>query len=226
MLQFFRSLLQPAPTSTWDPYRWQRDDRDGIEKIVSGVGLALGLIAGFLVVVLTIAGVSRVSPGSFAYGRSGPLVSWGMVFLSAVILFLTANRWAFIGPGFFCVPGLYKSFGILVFGPDSSSISYHGITRTQAGGVFLFCILVVGLTWRFSRNHPAPTKFLDRLALTFFVLATLKQTVSPFTWPPLPLISGLSALLIAWCVYRWQLAGSNQKDHQGETSTFETPSES
>jgi hypothetical protein len=168
-----------------------------------------------------------VSAGAFAYGRSGPLVSWGMVCLSAVILFLTANRWASLGPGFFCVPGLFRSLGILVFGTNpSSSVPYYRTTRTQAGEVLLFCIIVIVFTWRFARNHPAPTTFIDRIALTFFVLATVKQVVIPYTSPPLPLISGLLVLLIAWCVYRWQLARGNQKDRRGEPSTFETPSES
>jgi hypothetical protein len=49
---------------------------------------------------------------------------------------------------------------------------------------------------------PAPTTFVDRLALTFFVLATLKQVVTAYHWPPLPLISGLAALLIAYWVSR------------------------
>jgi hypothetical protein len=168
-----------------------------------------------------------VSPGSADYVSSEPLVSWGMVCLSAVILFLTANRWASSGPGFFCVTGLYRSLGILVFGTNpSSSVPYYRTTRTQAAAVLLFCIIVVGFTWRFARKHPAPTTFIDRIALTFFVLATVKQVVVPYTSPPLPLISGLFALLIAWCVYRWQLAGSTRKDCREEPSTFETPSES
>jgi hypothetical protein len=218
MLRFARSLLQPAPTSPLDPYRWRNDNRSTGEKAASGARLGFGLVAGFLVLVLAIAGISAVSPGAFAYGHHGPLVSWGMVCLSALILFFTANRWASIGPGFFCVPGLFKSLGVLVFGTNASStIPYHGITRTQAGEILVVCIIVIGATWRFARNHPTPTTFIDRIALTFFVLATLKQMVIPSTWPPWPLLSGLFALLIAWCVYRWEHT-RGRKHHHGSRS--------
>jgi hypothetical protein len=217
MLRFARSLLQPAPTSPLDPYRWRNDNRSTGEKAASGARLGFGLVAGFLVLLLAIGGISAVSAGSFAYGRHGPLVSWSMVCLSAFILFLTANRWASIGPGFFCVPGFFKSLAVLIFGTyPSSSISYHRITRTQAGEILLVCIIVIGSTWRFARNHPAPTTFIDRIALTFFVLATIRQIVMPDTWPPWPLISALCALLIAWCVYRWEHT-RGRKHHHGST---------
>lgn len=214
MLRLARSLLQPAPTSPLDPYRWRNDNRSTGEKVVSGVRIAFGLVAGFLVLVLAIAGILMVSEGAPAYSHYGPLVSWGVVCLSAVILFLTANRWASIGPGFFCVPGLFESLAVLVFGTNaSSSILSRGITRMQAGEILLVCITVISFTWRFAKNHPAPTTFIDRIALTFFVLATLRQMVIPYNWPPLPLISGLSALLIAWCVYRWQHARGLRHRH-------------
>ncbi len=213
MLQFARTLLQPAPTSPLDPYRWRIDSRSTGEKVASGVRIAFGLVAGFLVLVLAIAGISTVSTGT--HGHYGPFVSWGMICLSAVILFLTANRWASIGPGFFCVPGLFKSLGVLVFGTNSaSSIPDHGINRTQAGEILLVCLIVIGFTWRFARNHPAPTTFIDRIALTVFVLATIRQMVVPFTWPPRPLIAALSALFIAWCFYRWEHT-RGRKHHHG-----------
>jgi hypothetical protein len=135
-----------------------------------------------------------------------------MVCVSTVILFLTANQWASTGIGFFCVPAVFKSIAVLLFGTSpSSSLSYSRLTRTQAGELLLVCIMIIALTWRFVGNRPAPTTFTDRIALTVFVLATIKQMVVPYRWPPLPLISGLSALLIAWCVYRWQQAGRPRK---------------
>jgi hypothetical protein len=222
MLPFFRRLLQPSPTFPIDPYRWRHDNRTTGEKVVSGMRLGVGLVAGFLVLVLAIGGISTLPAGAPAYGNYLPFVSWGMVCLATVILFLTANRWASIGIGFFCVPALFKSLAVLAFGTEtSSSIPYHRLTRTQAGEILFVCVIVIALTWRFAGNHPAPTTFLDRIALTFFVLATIKQMIIPYSWPPLPLISGLSALLIAWCVYRWQQAGRSRKHYHGSASTFE-----
>lgn len=174
--------------------------------------MGLGLVAGFLVIVLAFVGISALPAGAPAYGNYGLFVSWGMVCVSTVILFLTANQWASTGIGFFCVPAVFKSIAVLLFGTSpSSSLSYSRLTRTQAGELLLVCIMIIALTWRFVGNRPAPTTFTDRIALTVFVLATIKQMVVPYRWPPLPLISGLSALLIAWCVYRWQQAGRPRK---------------
>jgi|SRR5271165_4260421 len=227
MLRFFRPLLQPAPTFPLDPYRWRHDNRTTGEKVVSGIRLGFGLIAGFLVVVLAFAGISTLPEGAPAYGHCGPLVSWSMVCLSAVILFVTANRWASIGPAFFCVPAPFKTLAVLVFGTNpSSSISNYRLTRTQAAEILFVCIIIIALTWRFARSRPAPTTFIDRIALTFFVLATLKQMAIAYSWPPWRLISGLSALLIAWCVYRWQRGERRGKYHHGSSRTFETLPES
>ncbi len=213
MRPFFRGLLLPAPTFPLDPYRWRRDNRTTGEKVVSGMRLGFGLVAGLLVLAFAFRGISSVAVGAPAYGNYGPFVSWGMVCLSTVILFFTANRWVSIGIGFFCVPAVFKSLAVLVSGTNpSASISYYRLTRTQAGEILLVCITIIALTWRFHGNPPAPTTFIDRIALTLFVLATIKQMVIPYSWPPLPLISGLSALLIAWGVYRWQHAGG-----QGDT---------
>jgi hypothetical protein len=227
MFRFLRRLLQPAPTSPLDPYRWRHDNRTNREKVVSGVRLGVGLVAGFLVLVLAFGGISTLPAGAPAYGRCGPFVSWGMVCLATIILFLTANRWASIGIGFFCMPALFKSLAVVLFGTNPfSSIPYRRLTRIQAGEVLFVCLIVIALIWRFIGSRPAPTTFLDRIALTFFVLATIKQMIIPYNWPPFPLISGLSALLIAWCVYRWQRAGRGQKHHHGSADTLGTLTES
>jgi hypothetical protein len=222
MLRFFHRFLQTSPTLPFDPYRWKRDNRTARAKVVSGIRLAFGLVAGFVVLALAFGGISTLPEGAPAYGSSGPFVSWGMVFLATVILFLTANRWASIGIGFFCVPALFKSVAVLAFGTNpSSSIPYYRLTRMQAAEILFVCVIVIALAWRFARNHPAPTTFLDRIALTFFVLTTIKQMVIPYSWPPAPLISGLAALLVAWCVYRWQQAGRSRKHHHESASTLE-----
>jgi hypothetical protein len=189
--------------------------------------LGFGLVAGFLVLALAFGGISTLPAGAPAYGNYGLFVSWGMVCLSTVILFLTANRWVSIGIGFFSVPAVFKSLAVLAIGTNpSSSISYYRLTRTQAGEILLVCITIIALTWRFHENRPAPTTFIDRIALTLFVLATIKQIVIPYSWPPLPLISGLSALLIAWGVYLWQQARRRRKHYHAGSSTFDRPTES
>jgi hypothetical protein len=214
MFPFLRRLLQPAPTVPFDPYRWRRDNRTTGQKVVSGIRLAAGLLAGFVVLALAFGGILTLPAGAPAYASYGPLVSWGVLVLAAAILFLTADRWASSGFGFFCVPAVLKSLTVLIFGTSPYS-SYHTLTRTQAAELLLVCIIIISLTWRFAGSHPAPTTFIDRIALTFFVLAAIKQAIISYSWPPLVLISGLLALLIAWCAYRWRQAGRRRTHQHG-----------
>ncbi len=211
MFRLFRHLLTPTPTSPFDPYRGRRDNRTTVQKVVSGMRLGGGLVAGFLVVALALGGLSTLPAGAPAYGRYGVLVSWGMLCVGSIIMFWTANRWAPFVPGFFCVPALLKILGMLLVGPNQSSSTSHRITRIEAAELLAVFVIVTALTWRFVGNRPAPTTLLDRLALTFFVLATLKQMAIPYHWPPLPLISALSALLISWSGYRWERNRRSQK---------------
>src|ERR1700675_3240549 len=149
MSGFLRRLLEPAPTTPFDPYRGRHDKRTTGEKVVRGMRLGGGLIGGFLVLALALGVLSPLPAGAPRYGRYGFLVSCGMVCLATVILFLTASRWAPIGSGFFCVPALFKTLGVVLLGTNpSSSIPYYRLTRTQAGEILFFCIVVIALTWR------------------------------------------------------------------------------
>jgi hypothetical protein len=210
MRQFLRSLIEPAPTSVWNPYRSRVDDRTGLEQGVDGFKLAFSLIFGFLVLVMTVAGMGRLSSGSVGANHS-PLVCWTMVCFGAVVIFVTANRWAAGGPAIICVPALWKSFGILLFGSRPlPSNHYDPPTRTAAAVVLLFCVAVLLLTFRFIKDRPTPTTFIDRIALTLFVMMSMKQATVPDTWPPWPVFSGVVALLFAWCVYRWRVASGSE----------------
>lgn len=212
MHRLFVRVLSPAPTLPLDPYKWRRDNRNVSEKVVSGIRLGGGLIAGFLVLALALAGISTLPAGAPAYGRYGALVSWSMVCTSSIIMFWTTNRWAPYVPGFFFLPALFKILWVVLAGPNPHSpISYHRLSRAEAAEIFAVCIAVVVLTWRFVGGRPAFTTLLDRLALTFFVLAAIRQVTISYQWPPLPLLSGLFALLIAWCVYQWKPARKHWK---------------
>jgi hypothetical protein len=225
MYQFFCRLLGTAPTSPFDPFRG-RDNRSVGEKAVSGLRLAGGLVAGFLVLVLAGGGLSTLPTGAPAYGRYGVLASWSMLSVASVIMLLTAHRWASWMAAPFGVAVL-KTIAVLLFGPNPhSSIAANRVTRTEALAILVVSAAVIALIWRFIGAHPAPTTFLDRFALTFFVLTGLKQMTLPHSWPPLPLISGLSALLIAWCAYLWVRTGTRRKQHLESSTTFGTPPES
>ena len=207
MLRIFQHVLEPTRTLPFDPYRWRRDNRSAGEKVASGLRLGFGLVAGFLVLGLAVGGVSTLPADAHAYGRYGIAVSWGMLCTSTVIMFWTTNRWAPYVPAFFLFPAAFKSLSVIVLGPYSHSpIHQYPTSRTEATELFAFCAVVIALTWRFVGGRPAITTLVDRLALTLFVLAAIKQVKTPYRWPPVPLFLGLSALLMAWFASRWKSA--------------------
>jgi hypothetical protein len=203
MDRLLRCLWEPTPTSPFNPYAGRADHRTVSAKVVSGLRLGGGLVAGFLVVALALAGVSSLPAGAPTFGHYALLASWSMLILATILMFWTVNRWVPYVPAFFVFPALFKTLAVILIGPNPhSSISSSTLTRSEATELLIYCVVVIALTWRFVGNRPAPTTFVDRLALTFFVLATLKQVEAPYHWPPFPLISGLAALLIAYWISR------------------------
>jgi hypothetical protein len=202
MYRLLRCLWEPAPTSPFNPYAGRDDRRTVRVKVVSGLRLGGGLVAGFLVVALALAGISSLPAGAPTFGQYALLASWSMLILATIFMFWTVNRWAPYVPAFFLFPALFKTLAVILIGPSPHSSISSKFSRSEATELLVYLVVVIALTWRFVGNRPAPTTFVDRLALTFFVLATLKQVVTAYHWPPLPLISGLAALLIAYWVSR------------------------
>lgn len=222
MLRILRRLTEPTPTLSFDPYRGRREDRTVRQKVLSGVRIAGGLIAGFLVMLLAIGGFSTLPTGAPAWGRYGLLFSWGSLCGAAIIMFCTVNRWAAVAPGFFFGPALLKAFFVFAVGPSplSSNPAYR-MGRREAAELLFLSALVIALTWRFLGKRPAPTTLFDRLALTFAGLAMFDQIVIPYHWPPLPLTSALLALLAAWCMYRLERRRRRRKHIRHDSDCFE-----
>jgi hypothetical protein len=198
--QFLNQMGKPTPTSPFNPHAG-RDDRSVSAQVASGLRLGLGLVCGIAIVVLAGAGISTLPTGAPAFGRYGVPASVGMLTAATIVMFWTVNRWAPYVPGFFFFPAIPKCLAIILIGPDPhSSIPSNTISRTEAMELLAYSLVVIGLTWRFVGKRPAPTSFVDRVALTFFVLATLRQVFTIYHWPPLLLISGLMALLLAWLI--------------------------
>jgi hypothetical protein len=80
------------------------DDRTLSAIVVSGLRLGGGLVAGFLVVALALAGVSSLPAGAPAFGQYALLASWGMLALATIVMFWTADRWAPYVPAFLRFP--------------------------------------------------------------------------------------------------------------------------
>jgi hypothetical protein len=94
--------------------------------------------------------------------------------------------------------------------------------RVEAAQLLSYCAVVVFLTWRFWRDRPAMTTFLDRCALNVFVIATLEQVLVSYHFPPIPLLSGVAALFVAWVAYHLQRAKHRHKHHPHSVGALET----
>ncbi len=211
MNAWFRRMLEPANTLPTDSFRW-RDRRSKSQQVANGIRIAGGLIVGFLVMVALLGGLSRLSEHQSDQSTGSIFVSSAALVVAALTMIWTANRWAPFVAGFFFGPAVLKLLGILIVG-DDSYYSAHSITRTTVAEFLAYALVVVGLTSRFIGKRPAQTTLLDRLALTFFVFATFKQVVNPYHFPPWPLLSGITALFVAWCGYRVARAKRSHYTH-------------
>jgi len=144
--------------------------------------LSGGLVAGFLVVGAGVRGLYTPTAGR---SRLWPL--WALSLLGMPVLPQLscsgpqADAAPFV-PGFFVYLLSSRLSRASSRTKPSSSISSHRITRTEAAELLLSA-LCHALTWRFVGNRPAPTTLLDRLALTFFVLAHAQTMAIPYHWP-------------------------------------------
>jgi len=215
-------LLDPAPTSPFNPFYGRRDKRSARQQVVSGLRLAGGLVGVILVLGVAFWSISTLLADARSNARSGHFVFWVMLCFSSLIMFVTVNEWVALVPAFYVLI-LTRIVGALIIGTfSSSSTASDWGNRRDLWELLVVCVVVSALSWRFIGNTPAPTTLLDRFALTFFVLAQLTQTEITFHWPPLALTSGLAALLIAWGGYRWKLAGTRRKHHIGNPTISET----
>lgn len=224
MSPFFQRLLTPTPTVPLPRGGLFNDKRPWRSQVASGFRHAVGLIAGFSVILLAIAGlawwsgqpIDERAPGKF-------LVGWWTLPLAVIIMLLTAHRWAPFATAFFFGPGVWRAFGQLIAGPISNSpIIWVRTPRVEAAELLLFSASVIALTWRFLRRRPAPTTFLDRCAFTFFAIATLEQMFVPYRFPPAPMLSGVAALFVAWVAYHLQRAKHRHKHHPHSVGALET----
>jgi hypothetical protein len=153
-------------------------------------------------------GLAVISDHESVHSELATLAAWAALGISAMIMLWTANRWAPFVTGFFFGPAVLKIAAVLFLGSDSY-YSSHSISRVELAGFLAYVVAVVAFTLRFAGKHPTSTTLLDRFALTFFVVATLRQVVIPYRFPPWPLLLGGVGLLIAWWVHR--LTGRKHK---------------
>ncbi len=219
-----RRLLEPAPTSPTDSFTWH-DKRSKTEQLVNGVRIAGGLIAG-LVVIASVTGCLG------ALSEDQPRRSTGTVFefvialaVAAIVMFLTANRWAPFVTGFFFGPALLKIAAVLAL-QSNSYYSSHSMSRTGMAEFLAYSVAVVALTFRFVGERPAQTTIVDRFALTFFALTCLKQLTIEYSFPAWPLLCGSLALFAAWCAHHVRHVQHKPRHHSHHRETPVTPAKS
>lgn len=137
----------PVGTRAHFAVQGRDDDRTLSAKVVSGLRLGGGLVAGFLVVALALAAASSLPAGAPAFGQYALLASWGMLALATIVMFWTADRWAPYLPAFFVFPAVFKSLAVILIGPNPhSSISSNWLTRLDATELLAYCVVVIALT--------------------------------------------------------------------------------
>jgi hypothetical protein len=181
------------------------DNRSVGQQVKSGFLIAGNLLFGFFVCALALGGLAVLqSPPQSNYSLR-VVGSLAAVCLASAIMFLTAHRWGGAIAGFFFLPGVMRAFGALPGGSRYSS-PLPPISRPEAGAFIIYCILLIALVWRFvgGPSGRITLSWVDRLALTVFVLGVFSYAVHPQSL--VGLIGGFLALVVAWVKFRWQYA--------------------
>jgi len=222
MRRWILRLLDPAPTSPFNPFYGRHDNRSVGQQVASGLRLASGLVGGFLTLAVAFGSISILLADAQPDARSGHSFFWVVLCFASILMFLTVNRWVAFVPAFYCLT-LFRILSALLVGrfiSSSAASSWSGAKGLLE--LLVACAVVTALNWRFVGHTPVPTTLLDRFALTFFVLAQLSQMAITYRWPPLPLTSGLCALLIAWGTYQWKRGEITRKHRTGSPTISET----
>jgi hypothetical protein len=204
MRALLQHVLKPTPTVPFNPYLGKQDQRTIRVKALSGVRLGLGLVGGFLILATLFAGVQNLPNGMPRFGANGIWVAWTYVCFALIVMFWPVERWAPLVAGYACFPALYKGI-VAVLAPGHHTFnSSHNVSRVEGMEIIFGALAIILVTWRFVGYRPSSTTFVDRVALTFFVLAAAMQLATPGQRVPVLLIAGYAGLVIAWCAYRWK----------------------
>jgi hypothetical protein len=189
--------------------------RSAGEQVKSGAIIAGEFVGGFLVFMLAMVGVIRLISNAPTSHFREPLTAWIEVFVAAIIMFATAERWAGIIPGFFLLRGIFGGIAYSIF-PATAEQHPHGMTRPEAAFLLVYSVVVTALLWRFIPPRKIRTTFVDRTALTIFALsiAILLQLFSSSAALPAAVL-GCVPPLIAWVVYRWNHRKRVRQHHSG-----------
>ncbi len=178
MQAWLAALLQPTRTAREkpDPFHWH-DQRPvgaqimgGLRRVAWGATVVAVLIGAFYSMV-------RISEGPL-------LIAWASLVACALIMIFTAPRWARFG-----------ALGFWFAGKGLIPVLFTRAYLKEFCEFAAFSVAVALLTYRFWKARPMPTTFLDRLALTVFVLCALDAAAIQQV---LPALLGLVPLAITF----------------------------
>src|SRR5262249_9206248 len=147
--------------------------------------------------------VSSIPPYHLLWSDWG---AWVQICLALALLFFTAQVWLLL-VGAFALRSFLYGVVLLIAGKELFG-PHHPISRLEASAMAFFGLTTLLLLFRFHDTRPS---ILDRVALTFFVVAALfallrHRTNSTLIDPRF--VAGLIALAISWCVHRWKTTKS------------------
>jgi hypothetical protein len=143
--------------------------------------------------------------GPFGDFTLAEVTGLGALAVAVMILMLTVRIWARWAPAAALFAGI-KTVIALISG-STLSPPFRPYPRILAAEAAVYCVVAVVLLLRYGSHEPT---LFDRVILVFFVLAVCSEMA--FEPSRLPLLIGLSALLVSWLLNRFvRPAGANRR---------------
>jgi len=195
------------------------DSRSVGAQVKSGVLIAGEFLTGFFTFGIAAMGIVRLYSSAPTRHFLGPSTAWIELCVATVIIFITAERWGGVIPGFFLIQGTMGGMFYAIF-PSAPRVHTQGMTRLGAAGLAIYCVVDIALLWRFVPPRRVRATLLDRTALTIYALSVASMSaLSPTTALRAPLV-GSVPLLIAWAAYRWKHTHHGKKTHLHEIDSI------
>lgn len=174
--------------------------RSAKEQAKSGLLLGVGLGAFLLALMLLDSGLRRIislPPNGLVLSD---WIAWLEVGGACALLFVTAQTW-FWGVAGYALFAFGKSVVAILAGREWYA-THRLLPRLELVEIAVFALTTIVLLFRFVHIRPS---VLDRIALTFYVLAFSWYVHSPQSrFVALLPAAGLSGLIASWLVYRFK----------------------
>jgi hypothetical protein len=158
-------------------------------QVKNGFRLAGWVLLGIAWLGLVFAGLGI----AFTPGPRSPLLGWGILAISGLVLIFTMDKWVRLLPGLLAY-GACSGIFILA---DGHALNHPEVPvpRFEAVILILFFVTAAAVSFSFSKHKLSA---IDRIALFIFVACFFGQAVAPPRWMWLIVGIGLACLFGAW----------------------------